>query len=105
MRTPDLRKLAGSARAIPKEIPFLAMFDKVVQPEWESPARPKSNHPIISKFYMLVPDVAECFRIPLVDDPVVSLCSSFILPTEADGLPRDPCARTLEHLELPSEPL
>ena len=64
----------------------------MLQAEWEAPA----NHPIISKFYSLSAEAADRFKLPWVDDPVTSLCSSSVLPTDADGLPKDPCDRKIE---------
>lgn len=68
-------------------MPFPAAFTRVVKAKWEAPARPTSNHSIILMFYSLVPEVVELFKLPLVDDPVGSLCSIVVLPVDADRLP------------------
>lgn len=64
--------------------------------EWEAPFKRKANHSIISKLYALVPEAAKKFNLQVVDDPVFSLCSTCILPMEADGFPRDPCDKSIE---------
>lgn len=97
----DLSKPAGSSRAfskvglVPLVIPFPTVFDNVVTPEWEAPARPKSNHPIISKFYTLVSEAAERFKLPLVDDAVDSLCSNSVCLWRKISSPGTPLTKGL----------
>lgn len=75
---PDPNFPAGSDTALPRvgsvphEVPFPAVFNNVVKTEWEAPTKPKSNHPIMSKLYSLVPEAAEKLKLPLVD--VTSIC-------------------------------
>lgn len=78
------------------EMPFLAVFKGFLRAEREAQAKPKLNHHIILKFYLLVPEASDLFRHPVVDDPVASLCSSSILPADLDKLPKDSSDRKVE---------
>lgn len=90
-----------SSRALPKAsaslgVPFPAVFNQVVNMERKAPAKLKANHNMVSKFYSFVPEAAKRFRLPLVENTVLSLCSMSVLPMEVDGFPRDSCDKHIE---------
>lgn len=80
-------------------VPVPASFKQIIKAEWKEPAKPRWAPKSISKLYAM-PDEAMAFlKVLAVDQPVAALSSLAIIPSEGEGVPKDPCDRRVEAVE------
>lgn len=84
----------GSSK--PLVVPFPEQLDKVFASEWGRPMSSKHSARFFDKRYTLPAPIMDKLRVPVVDGPVVALCSPALLPSEGEGGPKESCDKRID---------